>query len=345
MVFIGLVKMSMIAKNRTHSTWTPLANEETNNKIFEERRVLVVKWFEKWTDDQRKKIMEDLIVKCKTKQKEFVRDYVKDNIPVLKRDFTRHLPRVISLYIFSFLDPRSLSRCAQVCWHWKYLTELDQLWMPKCLRLAWNLPFMPGQYEVGVWKRNYVENIKTLQIMNPKNRTKLNLDKLHIHSKKPPRSKSAKTTPWRGSDPVPKDTWRYNVLENDDVVENVNKLRKKNKYAQESLDIAKQARSKVKTGQNILNTNVRRSQSYTKLVSSSQDPGGTKWDGFQLKSGAPYVESSIEIQRPKPVYSPPLQRPARHQVSARTPRDPPTTDLFPNQPWRVQTATDSDDER
>lgn len=70
--------------------------------------------FEKWTDDQRKKILEGLIVKCKPKQKEFVRDYVKDNIPVTKRDFTRHLPRVISLYIFSFLDPRSLSRCAQV---------------------------------------------------------------------------------------------------------------------------------------------------------------------------------------------------------------------------------------
>ena len=27
---------------------------------------------------------------------------------------------------------------------------------------------MPGSYEVGVWKRNYIENIKTLQIMYPK---------------------------------------------------------------------------------------------------------------------------------------------------------------------------------
>jgi len=58
--------------------------------------------------------------------------------------------------------------CCQVCWYWRYLTELDQLWMPKCLRLGWTLPFMPSQYEVGVWKRNYLENIKALQIMNPK---------------------------------------------------------------------------------------------------------------------------------------------------------------------------------
>lgn len=40
--------------------------------------------------------------------------------------------------------------------------------MPKCVKLGWNLPIMPGQYEVGVWKRNYIENIKTLQIMFPK---------------------------------------------------------------------------------------------------------------------------------------------------------------------------------
>lgn len=39
------------------------------------------------------------------------------------------------------------------------------------------------------------------------------------HSKGKPKTQ----TPWRGSDPVPKDTWRYNVLENDDVVADVSK--------------------------------------------------------------------------------------------------------------------------
>lgn len=32
-----------------------------------------------------------------------------------------------------------------------------------------------------------------------------------------------KTAPWRGSDPKPKDTWRNNVLENDDYVDSVRK--------------------------------------------------------------------------------------------------------------------------
>lgn len=32
-----------------------------------------------------------------------------------------------------------------------------------------------------------------------------------------------KKIPWRGSDPKPKDTWRNNVLDNDDIVDSVKK--------------------------------------------------------------------------------------------------------------------------
>lgn len=332
----------MIAKNRTKSTWTPLSNEETNNQIFEERRVLINKWFDKWTHEQKKQILEDLIHKSKIKEKSFIRDYVKEYIPALKRDFTRHLPRVISVYIFSFLDPRSLSRCARVCWHWKYLTELDQLWMPKCVKLGWNLPIMPGQYEVGVWKRNYIENIKTLQIMFPKKSARLDLSKLNVHPKRPPKSaKGPKTTPWRGSDPVPKDTWRYNYLENDDVVSDIKSLRKKKSYAPEGKEIARQSRSKVKTGQHIHNTEIRRSQSYTKMVTSSPDRLND-WDGFNTHLP---VDMTTGVMRPAPVYSPPHPVPAKRvaPTSARTPRDPPSKDLFPKQPWNVP-QKESDEE-
>lgn len=76
--------------------------------------------FDKWTHEQRKQVLEDLIHKSKVKEKGFIREYVKDHVPAYKRDFTRHLPRVICVYIFSFLDPRSLSRCAQVGLHVVY---------------------------------------------------------------------------------------------------------------------------------------------------------------------------------------------------------------------------------
>lgn len=68
----------------------------------------------------------------------------------------------------SFLDPRSLCRCAQVCWFWKYLSELDQIWMPKCFKFGWLLPFVPTPYEQGVWKRHYLECVRGLQYMRPK---------------------------------------------------------------------------------------------------------------------------------------------------------------------------------
>ena len=42
--------------------------------------------------------------------------------------------------------------------------------------------------------------------------------------RRPGSAKGPKKTPWRGSDPTPKDTWRNNYLENEDEVTKVNKL-------------------------------------------------------------------------------------------------------------------------
>ncbi|KAK3586784.1 hypothetical protein CHS0354_016959 [Potamilus streckersoni] len=339
--------MAMIAKNRINSTWTPLSNEDTNNKIFEERRILIGKWFDKWSDDQRKKLFEHLLLKSKPSQLQYVREYVEEYVPAYKRDFTRYLPRVVSIYIFTFLDPRSLSRCAWVCHHWKSISELDELWMPKCLRRGWFLPYTPSLYEVGVWKRNYIENVKTLHLIRPKE--KLQIDDVHS-IKKTLKNMKKKTLPWRGSDPQPKDTWRFNYLENDDVVDNINKLRKKKTYGHEAEMIAKNARSKVKTGQNMHNQQVRRSQSLGKMngeVDTSQI-----WDVSRPTSAAPksvtYDKNLVTVSRPNTVTSAQVtsvSRPAGSRpVSSRTPRDPPSSPLFPHQPWKIPDKEDSDDD-
>jgi hypothetical protein len=146
-----------------YSTWTPLSDEQTNTKLYDERRVLVQKWFDNWNDKQRKQIIDDLIGICKPKQLIYARDCINKQAPIYHQDFTRLLPRVLNIYIFSFLDPRSLSRCAQVCWNWKNLVELDQLWMTKCLRFNWFLNYSPSPFEVGIWKRYYIENTKAIQ--------------------------------------------------------------------------------------------------------------------------------------------------------------------------------------
>lgn len=44
-------------------------------------------------------------------------------VPVSRLDFTAVLPRVLSLYVMSFLNPLDLSAAAQVSWHWRFLAE------------------------------------------------------------------------------------------------------------------------------------------------------------------------------------------------------------------------------
>ncbi|GFO44856.1 F-box only protein 16 [Plakobranchus ocellatus] len=363
-------RMSMIAKNRIHSSWTPLSDADTNNKIFEERKNLVAKWFSKWTDDQRRKMFDELVALGRRKQLEYARELIDSRVPCHKDDFTRYLPRVITLYIFSFLDARSLCQCARVCWYWRYLSELDQLWMPKCVHFGWYLSFTPSPYENGVWKRNFTEQFKIFQALMPKTHTTStphSSDKRHNPLNKSGKGGKKGPTPWRGSDPVPMDTWRFNYLNNDEVVEEVNKVRQRKAYGTSTADIIRNAKSKINTGSNVLNT-MPRSQSLTRVSSTDGDfSERPRW----ARQGAPSSSSQFvhknamkqngvlaSITRPSPVS--PLPRPLSSRqskvrpgageggtsrpVTARSARDPPTTELFPQTPWKVPDDVDSDDE-
>jgi len=54
------------------------------------------------------------MAQCRPRQLTYTRNLLTKRFPAHHQDFTRLFPRVLCLYIFSFLDPRSLSRCAQV---------------------------------------------------------------------------------------------------------------------------------------------------------------------------------------------------------------------------------------
>ncbi|XP_074656454.1 F-box only protein 16-like isoform X2 [Tubulanus polymorphus] len=325
----------------------PAGLEPWKITIFEERRALVGKWFDKWTDDQRRKVLQDLLLKCKVKQLQFSGTIINQKVPVYNDDFTRRLPRVICLYIMGFLDPRSLCRCSQVCWFWKHLSEADQIWMPKCLRLGWYLTFVPSPYETGIWKRNYIENIKSLQYLRPKEIPAMPADDKRTETEKTERTvsiKKPKASPiraWRGSDPRPQDTWRFNYLDNDDEIQKVQKLRQKGLYGPEAELISAQAKSKVKTGRENLSRQ-KRSKSLTKLNGyiRKEEPlgedGRPKWATH--KSGSPFVNQSYMGDtktglnagvRPGPVVN------LRKTTVKRTPRDPPSSELFKSTPWQL----------
>ncbi|XP_043962664.1 F-box only protein 16 isoform X1 [Gambusia affinis] len=232
------------------SAWTPLNHPLINSKLFDERRQLLAKWFGSWSDSQRKAVLGDFVLRCSVEQLRFLSLTVSRRLPLQAADFTCLLPRALCLYLFSFLDPRSLCRCAQVSWHWRSIVELDQLWMAKCLRLGWCITFSPSAFEQGVWKRHYIETVLDLRrrlLQTPSMPLELGIpsaisggrkeppelvkkDKEHpVATMQPPESssrsglkteKKAKALPpWRDSDRHPKDTIRFNYLDNLDPVE------------------------------------------------------------------------------------------------------------------------------
>ncbi|CAH2245572.1 F-box only 16 isoform X1 [Pelobates cultripes] len=202
--------------------------------------------FDKWSDAQRRRILCDFFERCTISQLRFCNNHLQGKVPKESVDFTTFLPRVLSLYIFSFLDPRSLCRCAQVSWHWKSLTELDQLWMPKCLRFGWYINFTPTPFEQCIWKRQYIEMVKDLNVTRPRTPprddfvvtdvqpiAKEALD-MKLSSAFNHRSLSIKQQskglkdlpPWRSSDKHPTDTVRFNYLDNYDPMEQARQARK-----------------------------------------------------------------------------------------------------------------------
>ncbi|KAM9840780.1 F-box only protein 16 [Aulostomus maculatus] len=227
------------------SAWTPLNHPPSNSKVFVERRNLLAKWFDRWSDSQRRVVLQDFVLGCSVEQLRFLSLSVSRRLPLLAADFTCLLPRALCLYVFSFLDPRSLSRCAQVSWHWRSIVELDQLWMPKCLRLGWCVSFSPTPFEQGVWKRHYIQTVQdtcpalsqtawslrrfvdpavTTTIRGHEEAVLLGEEGAasttrpggSISRRRPNVEKTAAPPPWRDSDRRPKDTVRFNYLDNVD---------------------------------------------------------------------------------------------------------------------------------
>ncbi|VDL95052.1 unnamed protein product [Schistocephalus solidus] len=152
----------------TRSSWTPLNDEENRSRVIGQRKIITMHLqFQLWPDDEKVNLLLKMIALCSLKEKREILDEIHRQIPQKHVDFTRYLPRVLSLYILSFLDPRSLCRIAQVCWNWKYLAESNEIWMKKCLKLGWNLPNAFAAIEHGAYKKLYINNMHYLRIVGP----------------------------------------------------------------------------------------------------------------------------------------------------------------------------------
>ncbi|CAI9173578.1 unnamed protein product [Rangifer tarandus platyrhynchus] len=150
------------------SAWTPFSNKSLNRQLFQERVALISHWFDLWTNKQRQEFLFTIFLRCTKSQLRVIQDWFSERMQVAKVDFSTVLPRFISLYIFSFLSPKDLCAAAQVSWPWKFLTEQDCLWMPKCIKFGWFLPYTPTDNEYGAWKHHYIACVSNLDWLTPR---------------------------------------------------------------------------------------------------------------------------------------------------------------------------------
>ncbi|XP_051880384.1 F-box only protein 16 [Pristis pectinata] len=365
MTFAPLKIMNGPKMQTKMSSWTPLNHQPTNDKVFGERGELLGKWFDKWTDTQRRKILLDLFERCSVSQLKFCEQHLRSRVPMEALDFTCFLPRVLALYIFSFLDPRSLCRCAQVNWHWKDLAELDQLWMPKCVRLGWYISFSPTPYEQRIWKRHYIEMVKELNVTKPKTPPKEEFIVAQVHplskdpadqkqptARSPPGKARLELPPWRGSDRHPTDTIRFNYLDNSDPIE----LTGRKKGSRASPDHIRQSHDRKKHPSGnykmwkvkslmcmSLDFNLSQKRQLRPVWASHGAVGS-----FVSKEEAKALTQRSDWNagiRPAPVRPViPVMNERGQKASLRTQRSSPSCPLFESQPWQVPETERSCDE-
>ncbi|KAM7321401.1 hypothetical protein ACRRTK_019493 [Alexandromys fortis] len=279
------------------STWTPLNHQLLNDQ------------FDKWTDSQRRRILTGLLERCSLAQQKFCCRKLQERIPAEALDFTTKLPRVLSVYIFSFLDPRSLCRCAQVSWYWKSLAELDQLWMLKCLRFNWYINFSPTPFEQGIWKKHYIHmtppkdgfivaDVQPVPGSSPEGKQSPSLalrSSASLRKKNNPGEKEL--PPWRSSDKHPTDIIRFNYLDNCDPEHLWQRRRKRNEVTPDFKRQFRDQKNKLEDGVRLRKA---RSLNYAVVFDSCLRYAGLRqaWlSGLQSKGSG---SLSIERQFPLP---------------------------------------------
>eukprot|EP00058_Branchiostoma_floridae_P002506 XP_002587994.1 hypothetical protein BRAFLDRAFT_125392 [Branchiostoma floridae] len=241
----------------------------------------------------------------------------------------------------------------KVCWYWKYLSELDQLWMPKCLRLGWYINFTPSPFEQGIWKRHYLERVQQLHFFRPgdpakeERPTSVMNGEANLRTKPPkPAPKKWEPPPWKVSDKSPGDTKRFNYLDNKDYVASVKESRTRGSVP----DLTQLFSKSVVKKPSRKTAKLAKAKSTSKLDSPKF---GERPDWAQHQTGAPFVNLSNTANVSDSVDAGKRPGPARNiarlgrdaeRANSRSERDPPTAPLFKTNPWTVPVAAESDDD-
>jgi len=100
----------------------------------------VTNWFQGISEDNKNSLLSMLLEKCGPSQNHlFSLKITQPHIDCMPNccDQIGYLPRIISVQIFSLLDPVSLARCAQVSRNWQMIANDPLLWKKFCLDPKW----------------------------------------------------------------------------------------------------------------------------------------------------------------------------------------------------------------
>ncbi|XP_070591005.1 F-box only protein 16 isoform X5 [Erythrolamprus reginae] len=260
-----------------------------------------------------------------------------------------------------------------VNWHWNYLIQLDQLWMPKCLRFGWYLNFSPTPFEQGIWKKHYIKKTEEFQMSRPKIPPKNDfvvadiqpitkdvpeikqsllsvLESASLLRRKINKGKSD-LPPWRSSDKHPTDIIRYNYLDNFDPIEQARQAIRRGGGL--TLDLRSQSAFQKKRKPGSGTYKLRKAKSLmslsAELDSQAEVTVRPSWAQHQPNS-YPLTESTAKMFaqsaqwnaeiRPAPARGPiPKLSEKGKKAFTRTSRSSPTSPLFESQPWEVPSSS------
>ncbi|KAJ6216347.1 hypothetical protein RDWZM_007504 [Blomia tropicalis] len=115
-----------IFNNTDNATQLLHSNKKTPKRLEEWLDI-----FSHWSHSERITALDCLVSNdvCEVQQMRHLLSLIE---PQLQRDFISHLPKELSLYVLSFLDPCDILNAAKTCRYWRILCEDNILWREKC---------------------------------------------------------------------------------------------------------------------------------------------------------------------------------------------------------------------
>ncbi|MCL4136217.1 UNVERIFIED_CONTAM: hypothetical protein GTU68_051891, partial [Idotea baltica] len=140
---------------------------------FKQRFSLMREWFNEFSDDQRNRVLVDLLQHIGPSQVHLlsiaIGHRLHEGCPPNCQDPISYIPPHLALIIFAYLDPVSLARASQVCRSWYKVISGDYLWKKLSHLQRWSLSTSGNEHQVNKclrtdgsidWKQVFIERFR-----------------------------------------------------------------------------------------------------------------------------------------------------------------------------------------